>query len=312
MIKEALLTSDIEGIHTTLEDVYTHALSNQASPMNKNTQLVVNYTKALERAHDMMKEQGYPLVSRVILAAHETLMRVGEGDKSDPGHFRAQSVRVGNLIPPSAPHIPNLISDLERFINSDDKQTHPLIKAGLAHVQFETIHPFLDGNGRIGRLLIVLMLLQDGLLDHPILYPSYYFKKYRYDYYQALDRVRTHGDYEGWIVYYLRSIKESAQDALKRAHTLEDLEKNILVQIEQDPMFHKTRDTARKSLQILFQKPLLNIKDLAQGIEKTYNTAQKMMDFFVACGVIEDISQSKRMRQYRFTSYLNILEKEIQ
>ncbi len=173
VMKEALLSSAIEGIHTSLIDIFTYSLGD--SKPSKNTQLVLNYTNALDTSLNMLTE-GLPIVTRVILKAHETLLNAGEGDKANPGNFRKQSVRVGNLVPPLAQEVPNLINDLEKYIK-EPSDTPSLIKAGLAHVQFETIHPFLDGNGRIGRLLIVLMLINDGLLKLPIIYPSYYFKR---------------------------------------------------------------------------------------------------------------------------------------
>jgi Fic family protein len=173
IIKEALLSSAIEGIHTSLIDVFTQPL-NEAKP-NKETQLVLNYTKSLSCALQMIQEKGLPISSRVLLAAHEALMSAGEGERASPGQYRKQAVRVGSHIPPLAPKVPELMGDLEKYINGP-ADLPPLIKAGLVHVQFETIHPFLDGNGRIGRLLIVLMLIERGLLSIPILYPSYYFK----------------------------------------------------------------------------------------------------------------------------------------
>jgi Fic family protein len=149
VIKEALLSSAIEGIHTTLVEVLTYPLGE--SKPNKDTQLVLNYTKALDTALHMLTVEGFPLVSRVILQAHEALMSVGEGERAAPGPFRQQSVRVGDLIPPPAPEVPRLMSGLEKYIN-EPSELSPLIRAGLAHAHFETIHPFLDGNGRIGRL----------------------------------------------------------------------------------------------------------------------------------------------------------------
>jgi Fic family protein len=198
VIKEAMLSSSIEGINTTLAEVFSLNFSD--TKINKDTQLVLNYTQALASALEMLQKKGLPLVNRVILKAHEVLLSNGESAKSDPGNFRKQSVKVGELVPPPATMIADLMSGLEKFIN-EPSSLPCLIKAGLAHVHFEIIHPFLDGNGRIGRLLIVLMLIDSRLISLPIIYPSYYFKKYHLEYYQKLDMVRTHGDYEGWIIY---------------------------------------------------------------------------------------------------------------
>lgn len=306
VIKEALLSSAIEGIHTTLVEVFTTL---QEARPNKETQLVLNYTHALDAALDMLTTQQLPIVSRVILKAHEVLMSTGDGDKSDPGAFRRQSVRVGELVPPPATEVANLMSDLEKYIN-DSNEHLPLIKAGLAHVQFETIHPFLDGNGRIGRLLIVLMLIDGGLIKLPILYPSYYFKKHHLEYYQRLDRVRTHGDFEGWIVYYLKCIRDSAVDAHTRAKEIESLEIKLKQLIKSNEAFTKMRDTATSVLELLFSQPVTGIADMSSKLKKAYNTVHNILKAFVQHGLVAETIINKRNKLYRFDLYLQLLEKE--
>lgn len=305
VIKEALLSSAIEGIHTTLIKVF--AASQETKP-NKETQLVLNYTHALDAALAMLTTQQLPIVSRVILKAHEVLMSTGDGDKSDPGAFRKQSVRVGELVPPPATEVANLMSDLEKYIN-DSNEHLPLIKAGLAHVQFETIHPFLDGNGRIGRLLIVLMLIDSGLIKLPILYPSYYFKKHHLEYYQRLDRVRTHGDFEGWIVYYLKCIRDSAIDAHMRAKEIESLEIKLRQFIKADKAFAKMRETATNVLELLFSQPVTGIVEMSLTLKKAYNTVHNILKEFVKHGLVSETIINKRNKLYRFDIYLQLLEK---
>lgn len=305
VIKEALLSSSIEGIHTTLMEVFTTPIE-EARP-SKNTQLVLNYTKALEAALNMLQE--LPLVSRVILKAHKILMSIGEGEKSDPGSFRKQSVRVGELIPPLATEIGNLMSKLEKYIN-EDTQLPPLIKVGLAHVQFEIIHPFLDGNGRIGRLLIVLMFIQSGLLKLPILYPSYYFKKHHLEYYQRLEQVRTQGDFEGWIKYYLHAIRDSAMDAYRRAREIEDLEIKLKALIKTDTAFSKMRKTAAGILELLFTQPIIGIPAVSQQLGKAYNTVHRILQEFAEKGLVSVSSTHKRNKLYYFKPYLELLQKE--
>lgn len=306
VIKEALLSSAIEGVHTTLIEVFTHPIS--GSP-NKNTQLILNYTYALDESLNMLSNEGLPLVSRVILKAHETLMAGGEGDKANPGHFRTQSVRVGELVPPPATAIADLMSGLEKYINQPSEMPS-LIKAGLAHVHFETIHPFLDGNGRIGRLLIVLMLINDGLLRLPIIYLSYYFKKHNIEYYQKLDRVRTHGDFEGWIVYYLKAIKDSALDAYARAKEIESLDATLKALIFADQGFTKMRDTAVSVLEALFIHPITGVTELSEKLGKAYNTIQNILKEFVRHNIVSESVIHKRNKLYRFEKYLELLEKE--
>jgi len=308
VIKEALLSSAIEGIHTTLLDVFTQPT--MGSKPSKETQLVLNYTKALTIACTMIKDDNLPIASRVILKAHKELMHLDDEDKATPGHYRKQAVRVGNLIPAQAQKIPVLMGDLAKFINTDDSLP-ALIKAGLAHVQFETIHPFLDGNGRIGRLLIVLMLIDSKLLSTPIIYPSYYFKKYRYEYYIHLDRVRTHGDFEGWIKYYLTPIEQSSYDAYQRAKEIELLDQAIKHIISTDKIFNKIQKTAEQALSILFEFPLINATQLSVHLNKSYNTANNLIKQFISGGILVSVeSQQKRNKLYQFKQYLNLLEKE--
>ncbi|MFA6065651.1 MAG: Fic family protein [Candidatus Babeliaceae bacterium] len=298
IIKEALLSSSIEGIQTTLIDVFTqHILE---SKPNKNTQLVMNYTEALYAALEMIN-QGLPVSSRIILNTHYVLMNLGEGDKANPGNYRKQAVKVGNLVPPPTQYIPQLLSDLEYYINTDETLP-PLIKAGLAHVQFETIHPFLDGNGRIGRLLIVLMLVDSNLLSKPILYPSYYFKKHHLEYYHHLDKVRTDGDFENWIIFYLKAIKDSSIDAYQRAQEIESLWNDLTSNM--------TDEKKLRALSVLFNFPIINISELAQQLHLSYNTANAIIKDFLQQNIIIEENQQKRGKLFKFAHYFTILEKE--
>lgn len=303
VIKEALLSSAIEGIHTTLGDVFTQPFLETKS--SKNTNLVLNYSKALETALHLIQQEGLPLSSRVILAAHAELL---EGH-ANPGKYRQQMVRVGNLLPSPASHIPQLMAELEAYMHTS--QGLPLLlKAGLVHVQFETIHPFLDGNGRIGRLLIVLMLIEGGLLSAPILYPSYYIKKNHLEYYQMLDKVRTEGDFEGWLAYYLKTIRDSSLDAYRRAKDIEALEKNLRTTIETDRAFSRARPTALKALSLFFQLPVISITEVSARLNKAYNTAHGVMRLFVDLGYLQENTEQKRNKLYTFTPYIELLERE--
>jgi Fic family protein len=307
-IKEALISSAIEGIHTTLIEVFTQEISDTLKA-NKETQLVLNYNKALDVALDITRNQGFPIVSRVILESHLALMTGGDGEKASPGQYRKQPVKVGNLIPPPATKIEALISDLEKFINNDNSLP-PLIKAGLAHVQFETIHPFLDGNGRIGRLLIVLMLLNGEILSDPILYPSFYFKKRHAEYYKRLDAVRTEGDFEGWIYFYLEAIKEGALDAHKRAREIEKLEQKLRVKISKDKNFSKNKDSANQVLTILFQLPVISVRELEGKLGKSYNSANSLINRFLDAKILVEAGDKRRNKLFCFEEYLSLLDKE--
>lgn len=307
--KEAMLSSSIEGVHTTLLDVFTQPVVD--AKINKNTQLVINYTEALYSALSMLRDENLPLIIRVILRAHKELMSGGDGDKSNPGNYRKQTVRVGNLVPPPAPKIAELMSQLEKYINVED-DIPPLIRAGLVHVQFETIHPFLDGNGRIGRLLIVLMLINSGVLLEPIIYPSYFFKKRHFDYYKMLDEVRVSGGFEAWIKYYLTIIRDSSIDACKRAEKIEDLEKNIQEIIKSTKKTDKSIKSMLDALQVFFRFPVVKIKTLSEELDVSYNTAKRVIEEFVNLGFLEQEEERKRSRLFKFKLYIEILEKEIE
>ena len=307
VMKEALLSSAIEGIHTTLLDVF--AYSADESKPNKETQLVLNYTKAINAALKLMEEKNLPLISHVILKAHEVLLSESNEYSKIPGNYRKQSVRVGELVPPPAPEIPILMENLEKYIN-EPSNLPALIRTGLVHVQFETIHPFLDGNGRIGRLLIVLMLINSDLLNLPILYPSYYFKKHHFEYYHRLNCVRTKGDFEGWITYYLKAIRDSSYDAYTRAKEIEKLEITLKNQIQHNPTFIKIRETTIHVLDYLFRYPITRTAKISKKLNKAYNTIDNILKRLVKLNLISENIVNKRNKIYRFDSYLNILEKE--
>ncbi|MFI5332845.1 MAG: Fic family protein [Candidatus Babeliales bacterium] len=302
--KEALLSSEIEGIHTTLIDVFS--VEQNLEKPNKDTQLVLNYSNALYHSLELIQE--LPISSRVLRQAHDILLSGGEGDKMSPGEFRKQSVRVGNLVPPPAPAVPQLMGDLEQFINTDTS-IPPLIKAGLAHVQFETIHPFLDGNGRIGRLLIILMLINDNIISKPLLYPSYFFKKHHAEYYKRLDEVRVSGNFEEWILYYLQAIAESAHDAWLRATDIEALETAIEKQIISHNFIAKTREDALNFLKLLFQNPIIGVNGAAAVLNRSYNTANKLIHTFIDLKILQPSSRTKRDKIYIFDPYLKLLNK---
>lgn len=302
VIKEALLSSAIEGIHTTLLDVFTQRIS--STKPNKQTQLVISYTKALNVALSSIKNS---TISQTILVAHKELMQLDESS----GEYRVDSVRVGELIAAPALEVTSLMNNLESYINTHNSLPS-LVKIGLAHVQFEIIHPFIDGNGRIGRLLIVILLIHYGLLSSPILYPSYYFKKNHFDYYRYLDRVRTHGDFEGWIEYYLNAIKDSSFDAYCRAKNIEKLEKDLMNMIQVSQHFFKIRYTALQALSVLFQLPIINIQELSKRLNKAYNTINNLILQFVEAKIlVEDSNNKKRNKLYRFEAYLELLEQSV-
>ncbi len=303
--KEAVYTSQIENINTTLTQVleYNPKQKNE----NKNVQEVLNYINALQHGIHLMREKNLPISSRLIRDCHSKLLSGVRGESKSPGQYRKVPVFVGSLVPPPAHYVENLIADLEKFIH-EDATILPLIKTGLAHVQFETIHPFLDGNGRIGRLLLVLMLLDYGIINEPVLYPSFYFMKYRSEYYDRLEAVRTKSDYEGWIKFYLRGIRASAEDIVKRAWAIDTLLEDCTRKIETEPL--RTHANANTLLEQLCHTPVLTINDVVELTGSAYNTAQKLVTSFVNLRILEQDKEIQRNKIYTFRKYLDILEKE--
>lgn len=313
---EALLSCSIEGINADFLEIFTHpkAIIRQ----NKNSQLVINYAKTLNSVIYTQKNNNalttnLPINSETILQVHSQLMQITgnkkHNDSSEPGNYRKLPVKVGNLTPAPATKIPELINELEIFINNDTTLP-PLIKAGLAHVQFETIHPFLDGNGRVGRLLIVAMLIESGILDEPIIYPSYLFRQRQFDYYMLLDGVRTNGDFESWIKFYLSVIKDSAIDAYTRAQDLELLNENIIKNISSAKHGIKMLEAKLAALPILFEYPVIDITTLSEKLSVSYNTANKIITYFVEIGSLEEQTEQKRGKLFKFKPYFEILERE--
>jgi Fic family protein len=305
IIKEALMSSSIEGIHTTLLEVYTQPID--TIKPNKATQLVLNYTESLNSALSLMKE--LPISSRVVRSAHEVLMSKGAGDKFNPGEYRQQSVKVGDFYPTLPKHVPQLMADLEQYINMDT--THPpLIKSAIAHLQFETIHPFLDGNGRIGRLLILLMLIDNRLLSSPILYPSYHFKKRQAEYYLRLSNGNIKGEFEEWIEFYLEVLEASCNDAYRRALEIEQLEVDIMKLFQSNRKYHRYLNVAEAVLPFLFDQPVFSITQLAEYLNRTYNATQNFISILIASDIILSDPVKKQNRLFWFQPYLEILEKE--
>jgi len=302
--KEAIFSSQIENINTTLTQVLEY--DSKENIENKDVQEVFNYISALHYGLSLMREQNLPISSRLIRECHKKLLSGVRGAGKTPGQYRKVPVFVGDLVPPPAHYIEQLVHDLELFIN-EHTGTLPLLKTGLAHVQFETIHPFLDGNGRIGRLLIVLMMIDQGLISEPILYPSFYFMKYRSEYYHRLDAVRLKGDYEGWVKFYLRGVKAAADDVVKRAWAIDGLLQTCTEQIEHN--LQRTRKNANILLTQLCNTPVLTINNVAELLHTTYNTANKLVASFVVLGILQQ-NEGLRNKSFTFRKYLDILENE--
>lgn len=308
--KEALLSSQIEGTQATLEDVLDPLIEKNA---NQNVADVVNYIKATEFALDRMNS--LPLCNRLLKETHAVLMQGVRGQEKNPGEFRfsqnwigaqGSSIKNARYIPPNPQDMIEAMSDLEKYMNEDDA-LDVLIKAALIHYQFETIHPFLDGNGRVGRLLITLFLLDKQALHYPALYISYYLKLNRIEYYDRMSEVRAKDNYEQWVKFFLLAIKESAEEAVETIHKLSALHNQNIEIIEK---MGRQAKTARQIFDYLEQNPIIDIGKTAQELGISFNTASTYINRLVECGILVQTNNSERKRVYSYEDYLSILRKD--
>ena len=308
--KEALMSSQIEGTQATLEDVLDPLIEQNA---NQNVADVINYIKATEYALDRLNT--LPLCNRLIKETHAVLMAGVRGQEKSPGEFRTSqnwigaagsTLKTARYIPPMPEDMIEAMSDLEKYINSDDS-LDVLIQAALLHYQFETIHPFLDGNGRIGRLLITLFLMEKKALSTPALYISYYLKKNRIEYYDRMSEVRNKDNYEQWIKFFLLAIKESAEDAAQTIHTLNDLHEKNLHTIQK---MGRASKTAEMLFAYLEQNPIIDIKKTAADLELSFSTVSGAVKRLVDAGILVQTNNASRNRVFSYSEYLTILRKD--
>ena len=307
--KEALMSSQIEGTQATLEDVLDPMIE---ANTNRNVADVVNYIKATEFAVKRLNE--LPLCNRLIKETHAVLMEGVRGQEKSPGEFRRSQNWIGGqgstlknarYIPPSPVDMIEAMSDLEKYINADD-ELDSLIRAALIHYQFETIHPFLDGNGRVGRLLIILFLMEKKILSTPALYISYFLKKNRVEYYDRMTEVRVKGNYEQWVIFFLQALLESAEDATAAIDELVALhDKNIAV--------ISSMGRAAKNVMLVFEyleaNPIIEIRKTADALSITFNTASSAVKRLVDAGILVQTTNVSRNRTFAYENYLSILRK---
>lgn len=307
--KEALMSSQIEGTQATLEDVLDPLLD---ANTNRNVADVVNYIKATEFAINRL--QSLPLCNRLIRETHAVLMEGVRGQERNPGEFRYSQNWIGGqgstlknarYIPPSPDDMQDALSDLEKYINSDDA-LDVLIRTALIHYQFETIHPFLDGNGRVGRLLITLFLMEKKILTTPALYISYFLKKNRVEYYDRMTEVREKGNYEQWIKFFLQAIVESAEDATETVDELINLHKSNAAIISK---FGRAAKNTILIFNYLESNPIIEIRKTAEALGITFNTASAAVKRLVDVGILTQTSNTGRNRTFSYKAYLDILRK---
>lgn len=309
--KEALLSSQIEGTQCTLDDILNPFAEENT---NLNVSDVVNYIRAEEFAINRL--QTLPLCNRLIKETHAVLMEGVRGQEKNPGEFRysqnwiggqGSTLRNARYIPPNPEDMINAMSDLEKYMNGEDS-LDPLIQAALIHYQFETTHPFLDGNGRVGRLLITLFLMEKKILSTPSLYISYFLKMNRIEYYDRMTQVRKTGDYEQWVLFFLQALSDSAEDAIQTIDRLTEIHNRNVQKF--NSMTKRQQANAMNFLIYLEKNPIIDIQKTAAALNLSYNTVAKSVALFVDNGILQQTEKSGRSKIYSYVDYLAVLRKD--
>ena len=308
--KEALISSQIEGTQCTLDDVLDPEVEANA---NLDVSDVINYVKATQYA--LKRLERLPLCCRLIREIHEVLMENVRGQDKTPGEFRHSqnwigpancSLKDARYIPPNVEDLQTAMSDLEKYIN-ENVDYDPLIRAALIHYQFETIHPFLDGNGRIGRLLILLYLMEQRLIEKPVIYISYFLKKNQIEYYDRISEVRRTGNFEQWIRFFLEAVSKAASDSLEAIRQLSVLHDT---NVEKLPKTTRSKDNLRAVFDYIEQYPIIDIKRTAKELEVSYNTVAAAVRKLVELGILQETTNAARNRVFAYEEYLAILRKD--
>ena len=308
--KEALISSQIEGTQCTLDDVLDPEVEANA---NLDVSDVINYVKATQYA--LKRLERLPLCCRLIREIHEVLMENVRGQDKTPGEFRHSqnwigpancSLKDARYSPPNVEDMQTAMSDLEKYIN-ENVDYDPLIRAALIHYQFETIHPFLDGNGRIGRLLILLYLMEQRLIEKPVIYISYFLKKNQIEYYDRISEVRRTGNFEQWIRFFLEAVSKAASDSLEAIRQLSVLHDT---NVEKLPKTTRSKDNLRAVFDYIEQYPIIDMKRTAKELEVSYNTVAAAVRKLVELGILQETTNAARNRVFAYEEYLAILRKD--
>jgi Fic family protein len=306
--REAVLSSQIEGTQSTLEDLLAVDLGSQTHEIPEDVDEVVNYVHAMNFGLDRLTT--LPLSLRLIREIHAQLLQGPRGARHTPGEFRTTQNWIGapgaaitsaTFVPPTASDMRKALHDFERFLHADP--VYPLlVEVGLAHAQFETIHPFLDGNGRVGRLLITFLLVHGDVLHRPLLYLSYYFKLHRAEYYDRLMAIRIAGDWEGWLMFFLRGVAETATEAKQTAQKIFDLRERH----RQLVLTHNLAPNGLNLLALLFRQPLINVNLVATKLDVSYQTANVLVGRFEDLDLLQETTGGRRGRVFRYGPYMSL------
>lgn len=308
--REAVLSSQIEGTQSTLEDLLEVELDAETNGRASDVMDIVNYVSAMRYGLDRL--QTLPLSLRLIKEIHGVLIRDGRGAQATPGEFRRSQNWIGpsgaslnraTFVPPPVPEMKTAMGDFEKFLYLEGERP-VLLDVGLAHAQFETIHPFLDGNGRVGRLLITFLLVHSGILRKPLLYLSVYFMLHRSEYYDRLMAVRLKGDWEGWMRFFLKGVVETAREATVTAERIFELrERHRTLVLDQN-----LGPNGLLLLSALFQRPLINVNLASALINSTFPTANKLVSRFEELGLLREITGQRRSRVFRYDPYIALFD----
>jgi len=309
--QEAVLSSQIEGTQSTLEDVLQFEIDKKGQELPKDVEEVVNYVRAMNYGLARLKE--LPLSLRLIREIHAELLKGVRGAQRTPGAFRHSQNWIGpqnctlasaTFVPPAVPDMHTALDNLEKFLHDGHKMP-ALLHCGLVHAQFETIHPFLDGNGRVGRLLITFLLCQREILQRPLLYLSHFLRAHRAEYYDRLMAIRNDGNWEGWLKFFVRGVDMVSREATNNAQAIlrmrEEHQRVIASELGGNAF-------AQPLLDFLFEQPLVTIPTVERKLKCVYVTASKLVEHFIRFGLLKEITGHRRNRRYRYEPYLALFE----
>jgi Fic family protein len=309
--KEAVLSSQIEGTQSSLKDLLMFELNEVPGVPMDDVREVSNYVAALDHGLRRVREDRFPISLRLLNEMHDILLQGARGNNKLPGEFRRSQVFLGGgnppiieFVPPPANRLTECLDPFEKFLHDQPERVPVLLKAALAHVQFETIHPYMDGNGRLGRLLITLLLCAEGALSEPLLYLSLYFKQNRSEYYRHLQRVRTEGDWEGWLEFFFTGVRDTAQSAVRAAERMLDMFRSDHACIQG---IGRGAGSAVRLHQLFQKRPVLSTPNAATTLSMSWPAVDKAMHALEKLGIVREFTGKKRNRLYAYDGYLGIL-----
>jgi Fic family protein len=308
--KEAVLSSQIEGTQSSLSDLLLFELPEAPGVPVADAADVSRYVIAMEHGLERIRG-GFPLSSRLIRELHGILLKFGRGARRAPGEFRRAQNWIGGttisdavFVPPPPERVEDCMAALERWLHNDPEPTPVLLKAALGHAQFETIHPFLDGNGRVGRLLVTLLLCSEGVLHEPLLYLSIYFKRHRTGYYDLLQRIRVDGDWESWVAFFADGVRETADEAIQTAKRIQTLFDEDYARIQ---VLGRRSASATQVHEALKRSPVRSSMSLAPVTGLSVPTINATLSALADLGIVREITGRKRNRAYRYEAYVQLL-----